>query len=71
MSEAMMIVGAILAVSFIIAIIRELFSMMARGLIRGVGKVIHGIGFAAIWIVTSVIKIIIVPFCVLWGFIRE
>lgn len=71
MSDVMVIALAILSIGFILALIKEIFGMMARGFIRAVGKVFHGIVFAVVWVVSTVIKIIVAPFCVLWGFVSE
>ena len=69
--ETLLIIGVVFLTLVVLSLIKEFFSMIARGIIRGIRKIISGI-FSTLWkIVSFVFRIIISPFAFLWGFITS
>ncbi len=71
MSQEVLVVVCIVGILLLIALIKELFSLVARKIIQGVGAIIKGIFSLGAWIVTTLFRILISPFSLLWGFITD
>ena len=71
MSPTVIAIVCIVALLLVLAIVRELFRIVARGIIKGVGKILKGF-FSALWFIVSGIgRILLAPFSLLWGFITS
>lgn len=71
MSQEVLIVLAIAAVCLGIALIKELFSMLARGIIAFIQQVIMWVATAVWCLLGIIVKIVIAPFAFLWGYITS
>ena len=71
MPQELTIILGILAVLLLLALVKELFRMIAHGIITGIGKIIKGF-FSFVWlIVSSIVRLICAPFALLWGYITS
>lgn len=71
MPTAVIIVLIIIAVGYALALIKELFSWLARQTMKVVGRIIGSIFSMIKGIVGFVFRIITAPFHILWGLILD
>lgn len=71
MPTALIIVLVIIVIGYVLALIKELFSLLARKTIKGIGRLIGGIFSLIGSLFGFIFRVITAPFHILWGLILD